>query len=79
MYRKWLKEFQLKKIGMSGKKLSEGVFEFIYLQKLDKKSEFELIKKLATLDKDYLHTYLDDEEYLKIEEVRNFVFNKNKW
>lgn len=62
-----------------GQKLSEGIFEFIYLQKLDKKSEFELVTKLATLDKDYLHTYLDDEEYLDIKEVKEFITDKTKW
>ena len=62
-----------------GQKLSEGIFESICLQKLEKSAELELVKKLANLDKDYLYTYLDDEEYLGLEEVKEFIFDKSKW
>jgi len=60
-------------------KLSEGIFEFIYLQKLDKSSEYNLITKLAALNKDVLYTYLDDEEYLQFDEVKDFIEDKSKW
>ena len=62
-----------------GQKLGEGIYEFICLQKIDKKAEFALVKELASLDKDYLHRYLDDEEYLQIKEVNEFINDKSKW
>ena len=62
-----------------GQKLGEGIYGFICLQKIDKKAEFELVKRLALLDKDYLHSYLDDEEYLHIKEVNEFINDKSKW
>jgi hypothetical protein len=62
-----------------GQKLGEGIYEFICLQKIEKNFELDLIKKLATLDKDFLYSYLNDEEYLKIKEVSDFINDKNKW
>lgn len=60
-------------------KLSEGIFEFIWLGKMDKNSEKELIIKLAKLDKDCLFPYLDDEEYLKFDEVKEFIDKGRKF
>ena len=62
-----------------GQKLGEGIYEFICLQKIDKTAELELIKKLALLDKDFLYSYLDDEEYLQIKEVNDYINDKTKW
>jgi hypothetical protein len=57
--------------------LAEGIFEYLWLERIDKKVEEELIIKLAKLNKDCLYCYLDDEEYLLFEEVKEFVERKN--
>ena len=57
-------------------KLAEGIFEFIWLEKIDKIAEEKLIIKLAKLNKDCFYSYLDNEEYLSIDEVREFVERK---
>ena len=58
-------------------KLAEGIFEFLCLEKIDKYAEEKLIIKLASLNKDCLYCYLDEEEYLTIEEVKEFIERKN--
>jgi hypothetical protein len=58
-------------------KLAEGIFEFLWLEKIDKYAEEKLIIKLANLNKDCLYCYLDEEEYLKIHEVKEFIERKN--
>ena len=62
-----------------GQKLGESIYEFICLQKIDKTTELALIKKLALLDKDFLYSYLDDEEYLEVKEVNDYINDKTKW
>ena len=62
-----------------GQKLGEAIYEFICLHKIDKKTEFELVKRLALSNKDYLHSYLDNEEYLEIKEVNEFINDNSKW
>lgn len=62
-----------------GQKLGEVVYEFFCLQKIDKKSELSLVTKLALLNKDFLYSYLDDEQYLQIKEVNDFINDKTKW
>ena len=57
-------------------KLAEGIFEFLCLEKIDRKEEEKLIITLAKLNKDCLYSYLDDEDYLKIEEVKKFIERK---
>ena len=62
-----------------GQMLGEGIYEFICLQKIDKKDELALVKELALLGKDFLYSCLDDEEYLQIKEVNDFINDKSKW
>jgi hypothetical protein len=54
-------------------KLSEGIFEYIWLEMLNKEEEQDLIIKLAKMDKDTLFCYLDDEAYLQFDEVKQFI------
>jgi hypothetical protein len=58
-------------------KLAEGIFEFLWLENIDKSDEEKLIIKLAKLNKDCLYCYLDEEEYMAIEEVKEFIERKN--
>ena len=58
-------------------KLAELIFEYLWLERIDKKAEEEFIIKLAKLNKDCLYCYLDDEEYLLLEEVKEFIDRKN--
>ncbi len=59
-------------------KLSEGIFEFIWLEKLTKEKERNLIIQLAGINKDTLFCYLDDEEYLRNKEVKEFISRGRK-
>jgi hypothetical protein len=59
-------------------KLAEGIFEFLWLEQIDSKSQENLIIKLAELNKDCLFCYLDDEEYLSLKEVKEFVKRKKR-
>lgn len=61
------------------RELCEGIYEYICLQKLDKDRELQLVKKLALLNKEDLYDLLNNEEYLKLEEVKIFIEDKNKW
>lgn len=58
-------------------KLAEGIFEFLWLEKIDKSDEEKLIIKLANLNKDCLYCYLDEEEYMVIQEVKEFIERKD--
>ncbi|WP_417887963.1 hypothetical protein [Zunongwangia sp.] len=60
-------------------KLAEGIFEFIWLNKLDKKEEKRLLIRLAKLNKDVLFCYLDDEDYRKVREVDDFIKQGRKY
>ena len=60
-------------------KLAEGIFEFIWLNKLDKNEEKRLLIRLAKLNKDVLFCYLDDEDYRKVREVDDFIKQGRKY
>jgi hypothetical protein len=57
-------------------KIAEGIFEYLCLEKIDRKEEKKLIITLAKLNKDCLYCYLDDDDYLEIEEVKEFIERK---
>ncbi|MBF4473811.1 hypothetical protein [Flavobacterium sp. HJJ] len=57
-------------------KLAEGIFEFLWLEKIDKKEEEKLIITLAKLNKDCFYCYLNDDDYLSITEVKKFIERK---
>jgi hypothetical protein len=54
-------------------KLSEGLFEFLCLEKLTQKEEQKLVIELANLNKEVLFSYLNHEEYAQIPEVKAFI------
>lgn len=59
-------------------KLSEGIFEFIWLERLNEIENRNLITHLAKLDKNSLICYLDEEDYMLNEEVREFINRRRK-
>jgi hypothetical protein len=60
------------------KKLSEGLFEFLCLEKLTQKDEQKLVIQLANLNKEVLFCYLNNEEYAQIPEVKAFINRVSK-
>jgi hypothetical protein len=54
-------------------KLAEGLFEFIWSEKLNKKEELELLERITEIDSYHICHYLDVEDYLKIQKVKEYV------
>jgi hypothetical protein len=54
-------------------KLAEGLFEFIWSEKLIKKEELALLESLTEIDSYQICHYLDNEDYLKIPKVKKYV------
>jgi hypothetical protein len=60
-----------------GRNIGEAIFEFLWLEKLDKNKENEILITLANLNKDFLFAYLDNEDYMELNEVRLFIERMN--
>lgn len=54
-------------------KLAEGLFEFIWSNKMSKDETREFLIKLTTTNSIQVSSYLNDDEYLAISEVAKFV------
>ena len=54
-------------------KLTESIFEFIWLEKMSNEEKKDLLIQLVAIDSIKICTYIEDEEYLKIPEVQNYV------
>lgn len=61
-----------------GLKLAESIFEFIWLEKLVEEEMTNLIIRLAKLNSDHTYSYLDDEDYMSIPEVKSYIEGKDK-
>ena len=54
-------------------KLIESIFEFIWLEKMSSEEKKDLLILLTKIESTTICGYIDDEEYLKIPEVQNYV------
>lgn len=73
-----LERLKIEKDPDVGYKLSESIFEIIWLEKLDEKKETELLIEIAQINSDWTLSYLDNEDYIKIQEVKEYVESKKK-
>jgi len=64
-----------------GYKLGETIFEFIWLEKLDKINEKEIITKLVNLKTTWIYpSYLDNEDFINIPGVKEYIIKyKTCW
>lgn len=70
---KIIEQLKTEKNANAEQKLAEGLFEFIWSEKLNKKEELELLERLTEFDFYQICQYLDDEDYLKIPKVKKYV------
>ncbi len=68
-----IEQLKIEKNANAEQKLAEGLFEFIWSEKLDKKEELELLVRLTKIDSYQIYQYLDDEDYMKIPKVKKYV------
>ena len=68
-----IKQLKFEKNVNAEQKLAEGLFEFIWSEKLIKKEELELLERMIEIDSYQICNYLDDEDYLKIPKVKKYV------
>jgi len=61
-----------------GQKLAESIFEFIWLEELIETEVTNLLKRLANLNSDWTYSYLDDEDYMIIPEVKSYIERKKE-
>ena len=70
---KIIEQLKTEKNANAEQKLAEGLFEFIWSEKLNKKEELKLLERLTEIDSYHICQYLDDEDYLKIPKVKKYV------
>ncbi len=70
---KIIEQLKTEKNANAEQKLAEGLFEFIWSEKLNKKEELKLLERLTEINSYQICQYLDDEDYLKIPKVKKYV------
>lgn len=74
-----IKQLKSEKNANTEQKLAEGLFEFIWSEKLNKKEELKLLERLTEIDSYQICQYLNHEDYLKIPKVKKYVeLNKTR-
>ncbi|MEO8235455.1 MAG: hypothetical protein ABI549_08585 [Flavobacterium sp.] len=65
----------MKKNSDVGYKLGETIFEFLWLEKLTKLEEKDIIEKLVNLKTQWIFpSYLEDEDFINISGVKEYIF-----
>ncbi len=82
---KIIKQLQTEKNANAEQKLAEGLFEFLWSEKLNKKEELELLERLTGIDSYQVWSYLGDELEEDIEKINSqklkkyYAENIQKW